>query len=221
MARMVRSNKYPAGFYELPPMPAVASQLHTQYESLLKGRLKAFPPANDMDELKVRRGEADSSKFRHLLRYDAESVFWCLVWWCIQARPDKVPDEELSHAHWSTLIDNDDQMRDSTFISKFPRSCLHSYYSKLNELLDDMRKHLQGDLDLSELKKGKPEYVHEAFQRLILNFLITYKDEAFMDLKKHHFPRQVSGLSMERNTRSTKRANPDDESTVSARRPRP
>jgi hypothetical protein len=180
---MVRSNKYPAGVYKLPPMPAVAPQLHTRYESLFKGRLEAFPP-NNAEYLEVPEGEEmGSSEFRHLLRYDAESVFWCLLWWCIQARPDKVPDEELSHARWSNLIDDDDQSRDTNFISKFPLDCLHSSYSQLAELLNNMRQHLQGDLDLSELKKGKPEYLHEAFQRLIINFLITYKDEAFMDLK--------------------------------------
>jgi hypothetical protein len=217
---MVRSNGYPGEVYKLPPMPEVAGPLRANYESLLNGRLKAFPP-NNAEYLEVPEGkEMDSSEFRHLLRYDAESVFWCLLWWCIQARPDKVPDEQLSLMHWSALIGDSNHSRDANFISHFSMDCLDSSYSQLAELLDNMRKHLQGDLDLSELKKGKPEYVHEAFQRLIINFLITYKDEAFMDLKKHTSPRQVKGLSIERNARSSKRANSDnDESTVSARRP--
>jgi hypothetical protein len=221
MARMVRSNEYPAGIYGLPPMPAVALQLRASYESLLNGRLKAFPP-NNVEYLLVPEGKKmGSSEFQHLLRYDAESVFWCLLWWCIQARPDKLPDEELESCVWSNFLSDGHKTRNINFILTFPMDCLHSSYSQLAELLNDMRRQLQGDLVFSKLKNGEPEYVHEAFQRLILNFLITYKDAPFMDLEKHAYPRRVKEVSMDRDHRSTKGANPSiDESIVSARRPR-
>jgi len=33
--------------------------------------------------------------------------------------------------------------------------------------------------------------MHEAFQRLILNFLVTNRTEAFMDVEKHDIPRKL------------------------------
>lgn len=42
--------------------------------------------------------------------------------------------------------------------------------------------HLRGDLDFATSKERKddPEYIHEAFQRLILKFLVANNTEKFM-----------------------------------------
>jgi hypothetical protein len=150
MARMVRSLTYPEGTAKLPPMPDVATE-HCQ--SMLKARLEDFP-GNKPEIIDIPSDSALApNEFRHLLRYDAESVFWCLMWWCIQAQPEGFP-EDLSHEYWSNLTGVDD-CRDGVFIVRFPKGCLHSAYRGLATLLDDMRKHLAGDLDFSDQKGGR------------------------------------------------------------------
>jgi hypothetical protein len=220
MARMVRSLTYPEGIAKLPPMPDVATE---HCRKLLKTRLENFP-GNQPETIDIPSDTAlASNEFRHLLRYDAESVFWCLMWWCIQAQPEGFP-EDLSHEYWSNLTGVDD-CRDSVFIVRFPKGCLHSAYGRLATLLNDMRKHLAGDLDFSDQKEGRghPEYMHEVFQRLILNFLIANKNEPFMDLERADNPRPVKPAGMRRTgtTQPSKRLLDDaeDQSTVSADRP--
>jgi hypothetical protein len=184
MARMVRSNEYPAGLFRLPDMPDVAPELQERYKSTLENRVNDFP-LNTGEVIEIEQDSmANSSKFQHRLRYDAESVFWCLLWWCMQAKPKDQPDEPIPTASWLEFMGLDDK-RDGNFISKFPKNCLHSSYDQLYRLLNDMRLHLQGDLDFSKRgDKVDPEYIHEVFQRLILNFLYANYTEKFMDLEK-------------------------------------
>jgi hypothetical protein len=64
---------------------------------------------------------------------------------------------------------------------------------------NDMSLHLQGDLEFSNNnEKKKPEYIHEVFQRLILNFLVTNERESFMSLEKAGNPRRVKDTGMKR-----------------------
>jgi hypothetical protein len=174
-------------------MPDVDLRLRRCYQDMLTDRLEAFP-TNDMEILRVPSDKtAISNNFRHLLRYDAESTFWLLLWWCIQAQPEG-DTSEIGHSYWSSLIDEVD-IRGIIFIRSFPQSCLHSSYFELGPLLYDIGQHLQGDLEFSEDKEKKePEYMHEAFQRLILNFLVTNEDKWFMGLEKDDTPRPVKGL---------------------------
>jgi hypothetical protein len=71
-----------------------------------------------------------------------------------------------------------------------------------------MRRHLQGDLDFSKSgDKVDPEYIHEVFQRLILNFLDSNHAEGFMNLEKAEEPRTLEMIPMGRmlSASSTKR----------------
>jgi len=194
---MVRSNKYLDGLYELPAMPAVAPQLLTRYQDTLPGRLETFPK-NDIELLRVPEEDEISSKFQHLLRYDAESTFWLLLWWCIQAQPAEGVSSDIPQNYWSGLIGEPDT-RDNNFIRLFPSNCLDPSYFKLAKLLHDMSLHLQGDLEFSNNnEKKKPEYIHEVFQRLILNFLVINERESFMSLEKAGNPRRVKDTGMKR-----------------------
>jgi hypothetical protein len=67
-----------------------------------------------------------------------------------------------------------------------------------------MTLHLQGDLSFSQFDEKKhPEYVHEVFQRLILNFLVANEREQFMDLKKSVNSRHVKGSGMKSGTNAS------------------
>jgi hypothetical protein len=84
MARVLRSSKIAAGSHSFHPMPQLSDGA-TRYEKCLRKRLEAFPP-NELDTIKIKTRKT-LENFHHKLRYDAESVFWLLLWWSIQAKP--------------------------------------------------------------------------------------------------------------------------------------
>jgi hypothetical protein len=200
MARMVRALKYyPDGKFDLPPMPDVAEELLEHYP---QERIKAFP-VNEEDRIEIPERMSLPTRFKHLLRYDAESVFWYLLWCCVQAQPAGSPqDNNIFPTLWSALTyhgptGQDD--RDANFIMKFPEGFLHPAYCELEPLLKSMSKHLQGDLSFAtDGRRKTDEYLHEAFQRLILNFLSANAIERFLDIPKHKKPRGVDGNPMDR-----------------------
>jgi len=201
MARMVRALKYyPDGKFDLPPMPDVAEELLEHYP---QERIKAFP-VNEEDPIKIPRMTPVPTPFKHLLRYDAESVFWYLLWCCVQAQPaGKLSKDQIPHEDWSILTGENDR-RDGHFIKAFPRGFLHSTYRELEPLLENMSMHLQGDLSYAKDERRKTdEYLHEVFQRLILNFLSANSMKDFMRTQKHKQPRGVYGNPMDRPSKST------------------
>lgn len=174
MACMLRSKIYPAGKHDLPPIPAIHSGLHQLYKQRYLERMKWFGQNNTEEEVKIPKGSTLSdSKFEHHLRYDAESVFWVLTWWLIRAKPqDDKRSPHIPHPYWDNLTSEEDSRHDY-FISRsqINSDSFHPAYKALYDLWDDMREHLVADFDHSkdEMKKH-PEYLHEVFQRLILNF---------------------------------------------------
>jgi hypothetical protein len=95
---------------------------------------------------------------------------------CAAQPAGKVLEEKRPSQHWLNLI-GPNNLRDAGFILRFPDHCLHSSYAELVPLLQSMLMHLRGDLQFCEGrgKKGKPPYMREGFQRLVLDFLVTNK----------------------------------------------
>ena len=133
--------------------------------------------------------EKFGDKFVHLLRYDVESVFWCMIWWSLLAQPiDRTKsdsDNDLDPTTWINLTAEEDQ-RYLNFIASNDHLPVHPKYAPIHALLDEMRIHLRVDLQHSKDKtrRDNPEYLCEVFQRLILNFLVDREDEQFLDLPK-------------------------------------
>jgi hypothetical protein len=94
MARIVRSCKYLGGIYGLPPMPLLGEG-KDRYEDCVGSRLEAFPDNNTA----VFLIETDQALpvFLHKLCYDAESVYWLLLYWCLLAKPEKIPFPKKYH----------------------------------------------------------------------------------------------------------------------------
>jgi hypothetical protein len=211
MARMLRSEEYPAGTFDLPPMPEVASKLQERYP---KARTQSFP-TNREESIKIPEDTPIPTRLKHLLRYDAESVFWYLLWCCIQAQPHgHYPKVNIPHLAWSNLTDHGDHGdgRNAHFITEFPKILLHPAYRELEPLLKEMRRHLRGDLSYADDEGRKTdEYLHEVFQRLILNFLDANSTKEFMRLQKSKQRRGVNGNPMDR---------PGKSNTVTGRRSR-
>ncbi|PVF95863.1 hypothetical protein CPB86DRAFT_875329 [Serendipita vermifera] len=214
MARVVRScGKIDGGARALYPMPQLEKG-KDHYEMYLEDRLKMFPP----NEYFLQRIDADITlePFRHKLYYDAESVFWLLLYWCIQARPASRNREEIlpRSSHWNNLTGGSgtDDTR-GFFLETFPSNVCHPRYQALEGLLRSMADQLKGYPELTEDKvRNHQEYLHEAFQRLIFEFISANSHESFIVLKTSTVPRRIPRgnqmtqplSSSQRSTRSTR-----------------
>ena len=73
-----------------PAMPKLQGKLGLSYSSQFPERMKLFQAAQDATaaiQVVVDRRENSSSSWSHSLYHDAESVFWMLVWWIVNAIP--------------------------------------------------------------------------------------------------------------------------------------
>ncbi|PVF93615.1 hypothetical protein CPB86DRAFT_789947 [Serendipita vermifera] len=199
MARRQRGLFLRRGIYELPAIPQVSQNLTEYYKRLFPERLDKFLPNEPkivriLEEIKL---EYDL----YHLRYEAESLFWVLLFWCMTAQPNRQPEWEdtvdkrfcktLPRSLWWTLIEAHDN-RNNTFVLDFSKSCLHPAYSSFYGLLQEMRQQLILDPEFAEnMLKREPEYLHEVMQRLIINFLVENADEAFMDLERSSKQREI------------------------------
>ena len=148
----------------------------------------------------------DSDKelpWAHTLYHDAESVFWLLVWWAIHLRnptdsnptsSSNIPDSLFGLLTTVDPVTKEDY-RDQFLIEiAKTKHWLDSAYQELEVLFRQMAKNLQGDLYWAKDKEmSDPEFLHEAFQRLIFNFLKEHENAEFMRLKKHPSKRVVQG----------------------------
>lgn len=192
MARAVRSAEIKSGYHFFPPMPELSGGA-LRYKECVEERLEVFKPNSFISKRETDLKPIDF--FQHKLRYDAESVFWLLLWWSIQAKPldDKATDSRIKQLHWNTFTGVDDGRR--IFIEDIDRGTCHPQYQPLERLLSSMAEQLKGDpdvLDDSDVRKHD-EYLHEAFQRLIFDFIFEHlkaKSE-FLVLKKNTQRRRI------------------------------
>jgi hypothetical protein len=90
----------------LRPMPKLDPEngAYKAYKAAVPNRLEGFPP----NENEYYKNEEDilHEPFIHKLQYDAESVFWLLLWWAIHACPEKATSpahEEINQSVWNIL----------------------------------------------------------------------------------------------------------------------
>jgi hypothetical protein len=123
-------------------------------------------------------------EFRHELNHDAESVFWLLLYWAMVVQPEgSFSKEKIAVASWCNLI-RDHKSRQNLIRGDLS-PITHSFYEPLLPLIEDLAAILVNDshwLPVSDPQKD-PFYITEAFQHLILNFIINNHGKEFMD---HH-----------------------------------
>ena len=192
------------GMLPLPGMPSVSPKVLPLYQELLLDRLGRFPQIEE-DEILVSEAEAFDPTSEHLLRYDAESVFWAMLWWLLQAMPEGTtkddPKSILDLKIWLNLTDHKEDARYEYFVLGSKPFPFHPAYDQISRLLEEMRNHLRIDLSSSKIsvKKEEPEYLCEVFQRLVLNFLVEHKDSAFLDERKDANWRRIPEPALGRN----------------------
>jgi len=181
----------------VPPCPKTYASYHPD-------RIKKFPVEEDKV---VRKPSTDSvnRQWRHELDHDAESVFWLLLYWLVLAQPGQSQKEVIGMPMSQGVL---------------LHGLTHSVYQPMLPLLRDLAAILVVDrywLDESETR-NHPEYVPEAFQRLILQFMLDNCDEEFM-MKQVDFqcqkvevvgqnPNLLSAASSRRDENSRKRPSP-------------
>ncbi|KAG8922095.1 hypothetical protein FRC01_014492 [Tulasnella sp. 417] len=201
-------------------------------------RLKEFPPTAK----KVFDEAANSAPWRHELDHDVESVFWLMLYWAMTARPEGGAADLIAPDVWGLLTGG--ALKRQFLLEGFLRpptvsGAFHPTFQPLQELFRQLagilcsidRHWLQGSKQRAD-PRNNPEYFAEAFQRLILQFLINHNgngDKNFMNQTIDSNPRQrqqqspegpLSSTSNQRShaTSESKRASTATEESDSKRR---
>ncbi len=132
-----------------------------------------------------------NDQWRHELEHDAESVFWLLLYWAMVVQPkplskkDFWPKEAIDAAAWAEITG--DAEKRNALIRALAQGSLsritHSFFNPLQSLIKKLSAILVVDrhwLEQSD-KRNDPEYLNEAFQRLILAFILDNCCKYFID----------------------------------------
>ncbi|KAG8980510.1 hypothetical protein FRC05_006143 [Tulasnella sp. 425] len=193
---------YDLALYPIPSAPELyAKHYHDT-------RLKTFPPSppSSLDPI-IKR--VDTVPWRHELDHDIESVFWLMLYWAMTAQPNGGADGEAEHiagTAWCGLTGNVVD-RHSLLLGIQQGIIAKGAFHSTFQPLDDLFKRLAGilySIDRHWLhpseKRNDPEYFAEAFQRLILEFLITHNnnnDNSFMNQTIDSNPRETEPPSIQ------------------------
>ncbi|CCA77904.1 hypothetical protein PIIN_00548 [Serendipita indica DSM 11827] len=112
-------------------------------------------------------------------RADVDFVFWCMVWWLIQAQPAGSKGDKLHLSDWLDLVGL--KISDTTITLSHAPFTLHSVYADISSLLESMREHLRIDPGSSkdDIRSKDPDTC-----RLILNVLVENKSAKYLRLPK-------------------------------------
>ena len=195
MARAVRAGHPlgevgdPAWYMKVPEL----SQKAYVYGDVFPDRLTRFHHSPGSPSRHVVDIDAlpDLTSWHHELHHDAESAFWLLVWWVVNAAPDDCTSE-IPAGVWVPLVDATVDARSLDI----PRSCLDPAYAPLSDLLLLLGRALKSDLHwATDTPYTHPDFLHEVFQRHILNFIFENRDESFMKLAKSDAFRKPAGCT--------------------------
>lgn len=212
MARRVRGMlEQEEDVFFLPTFPPLHDIISARYERLLPGRLDAI--LESQRQKATVQSTRELHYYEHRLCYEAESLFWNLLFWCMAAQPEtplgsydgtvKLGFSEILPSQvWGNLTGEPD-CREFFIEKRLKRTSLHPVYSPLYDLLETMRQFLKYDLELfSQAPATRPDYLHEVFQRLIINFLAKNYDSPFMSLKISTTSRRLKPVALARESTS-------------------
>ncbi|KIM20978.1 hypothetical protein M408DRAFT_305794 [Serendipita vermifera MAFF 305830] len=184
------------------PLPRTGTGMFMARRRLLPDRWKAFP-RHQKETVEV-EPTMELHYYEHRLCYEAESLFWNLLYWVMSAQPE-MPlggEEEATKLGFSTILHlnlwggltGELDLRHKFFITaRMDKEAFHPAYSPLYDLLEMMRQCLKCDLELfGKTSAIHPEYLHDVFQRLIINFLAEHYDKPFINLKTSTTSRRVN-----------------------------
>ncbi|KIO27847.1 hypothetical protein M407DRAFT_22897 [Tulasnella calospora MUT 4182] len=156
------------------------------YTSKHPKRLKKFEPER---ATMIDPSEDNSmGDWRHELDHDVESVFWLMFYWALSAKPKEKPDEPIRLSTWALLngsFEDRTAQVDALYFRNVGIGTVHSAFKPLLDLFRRLAGILRVDRHwLPALDtRNAPEYIVEAFQRIILQFIIDNRDNDFMKMK--------------------------------------
>jgi hypothetical protein len=146
------------------------------------------------------KSQSQDDGWRHELDHDVESVFWLLLYWAMVAQPEGSQVEHLSSHIWTGMLGNfktRDRLISSLSSGDPPENLTHSVYEPLWPLISKLAAILVVDshwLPESNVRK-RPEYICEAFQCLILHFIVESRNEDFMTRRVGDWLRRVQEVA--------------------------
>jgi len=178
------------------PSPKLRIDATSVYQRCYPDRFKLF--GNGTERPTRVADETVLPLFRHELLHDAESSVWVFLWWIVLAAPqgkELVYIDETVWKYFSSEAPKDIHRQKLLYMLQndlFRSDFVHPEYQQLLPLITSMAALIETDYYwVKEDKYKHPEYLHDALQRVILNFLLENKDASFMDLRKSPEPRQV------------------------------
>jgi len=183
-----------------PPSPVLRGDAVLAYKRSYPDRFKLFG-----NEVQIPTNAADMSilpDFRHELRHDAESAVWVVIYWVALAAPEGKQSVAIDVGLWNAITSSrqmgDHRHRIFPIIedNEAQNDFVHPEFHQLLPLLASMARLIRRDYHwVKEEKYKHPEYLHDALQRVILNFLLENKDASFMDLRKSPANREVQMIN--------------------------
>jgi hypothetical protein len=157
--------------------------------------------AKPVDPLEL-KNQSQDDRWRHELDHDVESVFWLLLHWAMVARPEVRPDTDtgIDVSSWMSLLGDfkaRERLVSSLRTGDMPDNLIHLVYKPLWPLISSLAAILVVDrhwIPEPNVRKD-PEYTREAFQRLILRFIVSNRSEKFMTCRVSDILRQVKGVA--------------------------
>jgi len=197
-SRVLFSKEVRCCFQNVAQLPLPVPSSPERYMQHHPDRIKAFPSKG---RLLVESASPDSvdRQWRHELDHDAESVFW-LLYWVVGAQPAEREKEGIIPGIWANLT-GPVRLRTGLLRSLIEEESLeevtHSAFRPLLPLLSNLATFLVVDrhwLDKTEVRSNE-QYIPEAFQRLILQFILDNQSEEFMTQPVDRQFRQVQVIS--------------------------
>ncbi|KAI0753628.1 hypothetical protein C8Q74DRAFT_1305899 [Fomes fomentarius] len=143
------------------------------------------PPTMDTTDLELPPG------FRHKLEYDAESTFWTTAAALLQVQPAKGMDTSITcgnlKAMWAEFerhtigergVDQTDS-REAAFLGRMLPGYANAFLPCMQDvaaLLFHMAQQVRPSYGLMSTPPPHDDHLHEALQRLILNYLVEHRD---------------------------------------------
>ncbi|KAJ8514841.1 hypothetical protein ONZ45_g7681 [Pleurotus djamor] len=160
----------PVGNLPIPRAPQI-------YELKHKDRVDRFQPSASHGLPQ----QATLKPWKHDLEHDTESVFWVLFYWLMAAWPLGEKKESINRAAWTSFTDNYGARQNILF--NLQPDAFHSAYSPAFSMIQDMAYVIASDRSwLSEQDpRDCPDYALEAFQRLMLRFILDKGVEAVLN----------------------------------------
>ena len=228
MSRAVEQGKpVPARLHIIHVIPQVPKSPEC-YTTAHSDRIHDFPEETDevlVDPRKLKNQSQDDG-WRHELDHDVESVFWLLLYWAMVIQPAEGPPEGYIHkGSWGNLLGNYEDREGLVSVLSSggpPTNLIHSVYEPLWPLISSLAAILVVDrhwLEESDVRK-RPEYLCEAFQRLILQFIDSHRNEDFMNCPVGDSLRQVEQLAQSQTPTSTSQLRDALERENQTKRPR-